>query len=443
MATTYVDSGYVDAGYIQEGISIFWDTRVIFIPKSATTLLQSSPSEIRELDLDVFRLILKDLEDDEEGMIYPVTHNHVAPITVGGVTLARVVELINNYTVTFEDGPYAVNLAGANSNIGDRVNVNQVSVRSSNSAGLVHAREIEAGIAATRVSVESLRPTHQGYGSFFYVDIVGGNDTNRGDSVSQAFLTVQHALDVAESGRGDVIFLLAPSGGVVNCQERLVINKEDLHLRGPGRGFQFQALTETGQPAIEVTANNCSLSGFVVRAPVGSIAEDCMHFHGKHVLLEKLYVVGSSTGAGHGIVFYGGDYSELHDVESEKHGGSGIVLQDGLGVNGATREVTISGGNVYLNGRDGIECIGNMATAPNSTRLIRIQGVNIHDNARYGVSVDTGVRNVFLNDYGRVHTNGTDIFDPGGNLQYIAEFIPSDRAVAKSTKTFAQILVAR
>jgi len=87
--------------------------------------------------------VLRDLEDSEEGMPFQRTHDHVAPIDVGGVTLARVVELINGYTVTFEDGQYAVNIVGGNSNIGDNVNVNQVSIRSANSAGLISNAQIE------------------------------------------------------------------------------------------------------------------------------------------------------------------------------------------------------------------------------------------------------------------------------------------------------------
>lgn len=155
MATLYVDDGYVDSGFIQAGITVYWGSRVIFIPKSELTLIQATPSEIRELNIDTFRLILKDLEDGEDGMVYPTTHNHVAPISVGGVTLARVVELINNYTVTFEDGPYAVNIVGGNSNIGDRVNVNQVSVRSANSAGLVQSREIEYASFQDGVTIDT------------------------------------------------------------------------------------------------------------------------------------------------------------------------------------------------------------------------------------------------------------------------------------------------
>ena len=117
-------------------IFINWGLKVISIPRADMTLIQSSPTEIRQLNLDSFRLILRDLEDSEEGIAFERTHAHNTSVTVGGVTLARVIEMINDYTVTFEDGQYAVNLVGANSNVGDVVNVNQVSVRSANSAGL-------------------------------------------------------------------------------------------------------------------------------------------------------------------------------------------------------------------------------------------------------------------------------------------------------------------
>lgn len=117
-------------------ITITFGTKVINVPKADMTLLQASP-EIRELDVNAFRLVLKDLEDGEAGMAFPHTHNHNPPVTVGGVTLARVVEIVNGYTITFEDGQYAVSLTGANNNIPDVMNVNQVSVRSANSAGMV------------------------------------------------------------------------------------------------------------------------------------------------------------------------------------------------------------------------------------------------------------------------------------------------------------------
>ena len=134
---SYVDAGYYDIGYVADDIYVDWANRVIYVPKQITSLVQASPTEIRELNLNDFRLTLKDLEDSPEGMPYIDTHRHNTTVTLGGVTFARLIEIINDYTITFEDGQYAVNLVGANSNVGDRVNVNQVSVRSANSAGLI------------------------------------------------------------------------------------------------------------------------------------------------------------------------------------------------------------------------------------------------------------------------------------------------------------------
>lgn len=138
-------------------ITVDWTTKIISIPRDDLQLVQSTPTEIRQLDINNFRLTLKALESDVEGLPYLITHTHVAPISVGGVQLARVVEIINGYTVTFEDGQYAVNLVGANSNIGDRVNVNQVSVRSANSAGLTYSKEVEdQSFRDSRIAIDTI-----------------------------------------------------------------------------------------------------------------------------------------------------------------------------------------------------------------------------------------------------------------------------------------------
>ncbi len=115
---------------------------------------QTTPLSIYELDIDLFRAQLNNLSDNEDGMTFPTTHQHVAPVSVGGVQLARVIEIINDYTITFEDGQYAVNLVGANSNIGDRVNVNQVSVRSANSAGLPNLDVLETSAFRGGVNID-------------------------------------------------------------------------------------------------------------------------------------------------------------------------------------------------------------------------------------------------------------------------------------------------
>lgn len=118
-------------------INIAWPTGVITVPRADMNLVQTNPFEVRELDLEAFREELRAAEDDAAGMPWPKTHNHNTTVTLSGTTYARVIEIINGYTVTFEDGSYAVNAIGANSNIADVLNLNAVQLRTQNSAGLI------------------------------------------------------------------------------------------------------------------------------------------------------------------------------------------------------------------------------------------------------------------------------------------------------------------
>lgn len=119
-------------------ITIDWGTKVINIPKDYLTHVTGT---LYELDTNVFRLDLKDLEDNEEGMCFPNTHSHNSPVTVAGVTYARSIEIINGYSITFEDDLYSVRLIGSNNNIFDIqngiLNQNRVQVIPGNAAGLI------------------------------------------------------------------------------------------------------------------------------------------------------------------------------------------------------------------------------------------------------------------------------------------------------------------
>jgi len=127
-------------------VSINWATREITIPKADLTLVTGS---LYELDTDALRLELKDIEDSEEGVPFPDTHRHNTEVTVAGVTYARVIEIINGYSLTFEDGQYSVRLAGSNNNFFDVengiLNQNQVQVIPGNAAGLI-VRSIGSGL---------------------------------------------------------------------------------------------------------------------------------------------------------------------------------------------------------------------------------------------------------------------------------------------------------
>ena len=144
--------------------TVDWATRIITIPQSFLTPLGGSNYE---LDTDAFRLALKDIEDSE-GMGFPDTHRHNTAVTLGGVVYSRFIEIINNYTVTFENGSYAVTLKGSNNNILDVTNLNYVSVRSMNSAGLV----VTDASGLTTGESQKLDSIFSDVG--FYGDIEGG-----------------------------------------------------------------------------------------------------------------------------------------------------------------------------------------------------------------------------------------------------------------------------
>lgn len=117
-------------------LSIDWATKVITVPQADLTSLGGG---VYQLNVDTFRLALRALEDDELGIPFLATHTHNTSVTLAGATFARTVEIINGYTVEFEDvgTPYTVKCINANHNIGDVKVVNQVSLIVGNSAGLI------------------------------------------------------------------------------------------------------------------------------------------------------------------------------------------------------------------------------------------------------------------------------------------------------------------
>ena len=122
---------------------INWITGVITVPRADMELITMSPYEMRRLKTNEWRVELRDLEDDVDGRLWPRTHDHNEDVPIGSIILADVLTILAPYTVTFEDGLYAVFLEQTNNNILEKNNKNQVSVNPGNSAGLIVA-EVES-----------------------------------------------------------------------------------------------------------------------------------------------------------------------------------------------------------------------------------------------------------------------------------------------------------
>jgi len=116
-------------------ISIDWGQKIISVPQADLTFVSGF---LYRLNVNDLRNALKLLEESEDGITFPPTLRHNTQVTLGGLTLARVVEIINGYTITFTpNSQWAVELTGGNNNIADVLNVNQVQLRSANTAGMV------------------------------------------------------------------------------------------------------------------------------------------------------------------------------------------------------------------------------------------------------------------------------------------------------------------
>lgn len=117
-------------------LSVAWSTKVINVLQADLTALGGG---VYELDTDQFRKDLNALQANVDGIVFDTTHEHTAPKTLAGTTFARFIEIINGYTIDFEDtgSPYQVNLVGSNNNILDVKTVNNVSLAVQNSAGLI------------------------------------------------------------------------------------------------------------------------------------------------------------------------------------------------------------------------------------------------------------------------------------------------------------------
>lgn len=148
-------------------LSINWASKVITVPTDYLTPLGNNTYQ---LDLQQFHLDLRDLEDDPEGIPFPVTHSYVGPALLAGTVYAPQVSIINGYTVDFDNAGmnhYTVNCTGANHNLADVKVQDSVSLIVNNAAGLVIGTGSDpAAIAAAVWAAATTAPAPGSYGAW-------------------------------------------------------------------------------------------------------------------------------------------------------------------------------------------------------------------------------------------------------------------------------------
>lgn len=253
-----------------------------------------------------------------------------------------------------------------------------------------------------KYQIEALRSTHQGFGSVFFVDPDVGNDLQAGTSPTAPVATIAKALQLCVSGRGDVIYLLASSEGAVHFEENILIEKEDIHIRGPGRLAHIHPLSGS---AITVNADNFSIIGVIIHAPTGSTTADCIVINKNFTRLQNLYLYGSNIGTGCGIKIRGGGHHDIKEIEIEQCGAHGICIQDAGLPDGAPKTIRINNCKIYDCFGNGIDMTGDpLDPLGTSTINICIENTHITDNTGWGVNINEYVYKVNLsadNLYGR------------------------------------------
>ena len=393
--------------------TVAWNTFVITVPQSFLTPISGTSYQ---LSTNAFRNALKNIEDSEDGMPFSKTHSHNGEVLLGGIVYARTLEILAPYTITFEETgtPYSVALVGSNNNILDRTNLGTVQILSNNSAGLVNQRALEQATETIKYQIEATRPSHQGFGTAFFVS-PSGDDNASGLLPTTPKLTIAGALADCVSGRGDVIYLLTPAPGQVTFAEAVVIAKEDVHIRGVGRGVILQAPSAT---SLTINADNCSVSSLFIKSAIAS-SFDCMVVNGKFAKLDSLFVVGADTGGvtavgtGNGIHFKGGEYHRVTNCVVEKCGANGILFTDApIAAEGSPREVVIDNCQIYWNRDSGVKLTG---TSANSTRLNDIKDSLIHHNGLYGVYCGANTQRTFIRATNYIKDNRTYPTGSGGD----------------------------
>ena len=138
--------------------TVDWGQKEITVYQADLTHLSG---DSYELDTEAFKIELRELEASEAGQVHPDILNHNTSVTLDGIDYARIIEIINGYTITFEEkaSPYKVFLKGSNNNILTVTNLGTVQVAPNNSAGLINITEVQHDVFAGYVWVDQANGT--------------------------------------------------------------------------------------------------------------------------------------------------------------------------------------------------------------------------------------------------------------------------------------------
>lgn len=239
--------------------------------------------------------------------------------------------------------------------------------------------------------IESLQiETHRQTGDTYYVDPTNGSDLNDGllperpspGSLRGPKMTFASAFALVQSGHHDGIYFVQSNVGAPSIlDEILVINKEDVQIRGPGPGFQIRS-TAAGTVPVTISGDHVEFSGVSILPPVGGGLAGIMT-SGEEPYLHNLSISGS-TGVGV-VLGAGSDHFIMSNVAIDNCVGTGLEIQ-------AAVDGRVSGGRIH-------DCdIGIYLNALGGTvdGQVELADIIIYDHVTKGLRIDAGFEATFI-----------------------------------------------
>lgn len=312
------------------------------------------------------------------------------------------------------------NLTGT-SQLGIGIDAGEVTINSTCTAGIIaisgagavfdnsgiNCYIVDTAIDGTDINniqylIESLKPHHTGYGKIIFWDAYSGNDTYDGAHPKRATKTFAQAQNLADNNGHNIILALAgdPSG-VTTITENIVITKNYLFLRGPGRDIIINS-TNDSLPTIDITGNGVEVSGLRVSTDITNTVS-AIRTSGKFPLLKDLYIENSANG----ILINDGEHGIIDNVRIGHNTGYALTLS------GNSEHFIIQNSHFGTNAGGGV--IVNLSTGHEAT----IKNTVIHGNTGYGIDILSGSSHVqllgsvtlFGNTLGNVRDLGTSTQD--------------------------------
>lgn len=250
-------------------------------------------------------------------------------------------------------------------------------VKTSSSSATIAALEIEQ----LKFLIESRRPHHSGFGKMLFVDPVNGDNNNEGNSAARAFKTLTQALSVVKDFNNDVISLIAgnPLGDTI-LDENIIINKNNVYIRGPGRGFKIKPST-AGNPTIIINGEGVELSSFVLETSSNG-TDNSLEINSNFSEIRNIWI---ENVTGNGVIVSNSSNTRIVKTTIKN------CVQNGILISNNTTDIDIVNTTISNNSIDGIQI--------NATGIQNVKfgiGVKIFKNAGYGINIGTGVINTVL-----------------------------------------------